>query len=356
MRPKKTPALLISKKTIEEKYRELCEGLGSTRIHYALKANPHRGLAKFLHELGIGFEIASTGELKLLLSLGVPPGKIISSNPMKDPSFIKLAYSHGIGDFAFDSYPELEKLSCCAPGSGVYVRLTVLNEGSEWPLSRKFGVETDIAAKLLVQARAMGLRPEGIAFHVGSQCTEPLTWIKAIEKSRALWELVKGQGITLNTLNIGGGFPIRYTKPVPPIADVAKTAINTIRRVFPEDINIVAEPGRSLVGEAGVLVTTVIAKATRNGQRWVYLDVGVFNGLMESIGGIKYSYTTERSGAISKCVLAGPSCDSFDVISDEVALPDLDIGDRVCITSAGAYTTAYASRFNGFPVPTTYLV
>jgi len=356
LRAKETPLLIMDRGVLEQSYDELRRELPDADIHYALKANPDRSLAEFLSVLGAGFEISSEGELDLLLKLGIPRNKIITSNPVKPPGFIKKAHSAGVNLFAFDSLSELKKLATDAPGSRVCLRLSVSNEGSEWPLSRKFGVETEQAIELLVQAEGMGLEPAGITFHVGSQCTNPDSWVKAIEKSRYVWEAVGRKGITLRVLNLGGGFPIRYTKPVPPAGDIASAIKNAVRSMFPEGVELLVEPGRVLVGEAGILVTTVIGKAERDGQKWLYLDVGVFNGLMESIGGIRYPMAAARNGATTPWVLAGPSCDSFDTIASDVILPELEIGDILYIMSAGAYTTAYASHFNGFPVPRTLLV
>lgn len=353
---KGTPALFIDKRAIEQKYQEFCSQFSGAKVCYALKANPHPGIVELLLGLGCGFEISSQGELEVLLQLGVSPQRIISSNPVKEEAFIRSAYASGISLFALDSSAEVEKLSRFAPGSKVYVRLSVSNEGSEWPLSRKFGVETEEAAQLLVQAKGEGLEPYGIAFHVGSQCTKAATWAKAIEKSKLVWELAAKKGIDLHLLNIGGGFPIKYTKPVPSIAEIAHVARESAAKAFPKDIELVIAPGRALVGEAGTLVATVIAKAVRASEKWLYLDVGVFNGLMESIGGIKYPIVATRGDKLTKWVLAGPSCDSFDVISNEAELPELEVGDRVYIMSAGAYTTAYASEFDGFPIPKIYFI
>ena len=351
-----TPVLVMSKGVVREKYMELYESFGTGNVYYALKANPHRDIVGVLKELGSGFEISSQGELELLLDSGISPENIISSNPLKPEAFIKSAYDNGIDLFTFDGHTEVEKLSRFAPRSKVCVRLSVSNEGSEWPLSNKFGVEVDQALELLTKAKGMGLRPTGITFHVGSQCTQPNTWIKAIEKSKALWVLARDRGVDLDTLNIGGGFPVEYTKPVCSISEIVRVVKDTVRAIFPRHMEVIVEPGRVLVGDAGILATKVIAKATRDEQQWLYLDVGVFNGLMESMGGIEYSLLVEKDGAMSKWVLAGPSCDSFDVISREAILPELEIGDKVYIMSAGAYTTAYASHFNGFPAPQTCFV
>ena len=359
-----TPTLIINKGTIRQKYQEFFDKFAGAKIYYALKANPHPEIVKLLQDCGCGFEISSQGELELLLGLKIPSGKIISGNPVKELSSIKLAHTRGVELFVFDSYAELEKLSQAASGSKVCVRLAVSNEGSEWPLSKKFGVEIEEAVELLVNAKELGLMPYGIAFHVGSQCTYAEAWAKAIEKSRVVWELAEDRGVRLHLLNVGGGFPIKYIKPVPSIAEIARVTMDSVRKNFPKDIELVVTPGRALVGEAGTLVTTVIAKAARDGEKWLYLNVGVFNGLMETIGGIKYPLataenhpkTSEGKDKISKWTLAGPSCDSFDVISTEVELPEMDIGDRIYIMSAGAYTTAYASQFDGFPIPRTYFV
>jgi len=351
-----TPALVMDKRVIRDKYREFCQEFSKARIYYALKANPHPGVVELLQEIGCYFEISSQGELELLLGMGVPIQTIISSNPVKDPAFIKSAYASGIDVFVFDSPAEVEKLSKLAPGSQVYVRLSVPNEGSEWPLSKKFGVEVEEAAGLLIQAQERGLKPQGIAFHVGSQCTRAATWAKAIQKSRAVWDLAASKGVELRALNIGGGFPIEYTRPVPSLAEIARVVEESVAKAFPDGIELLAAPGRALVGDSGILAATVIAKADRDGERWLYLDVGVFNGLMETVGGIRYSIRTSKGGQRGKWVLAGPSCDSFDVISSEAELPESGIGDRVYFMSAGAYTTAYASQFDGFPIPKVYFI
>ena len=356
LKTEQTPILVIDKRIIKQRYQEFCSEFSNAKVYFALKCNPHPGIVGLLNDIGCDFEISSQGELDLLLKLGVPVKRIISGNPVKNSTFIRAAHQSGIEDFAFDSIAEAEKLADLAPGSRVYVRLSVPNNGSEWPLSKKFGVEVEEAAELLVQAKKKGLNPCGITFHVGSQSTKASAWTTAIERSKAVWELVAEKGIELKLLNIGGGFPIEYTKPVPSIAEVAREINVSLSTAFPQGIGVALAPGRALVGEAGTLVTTVTAKADRATEKWLYLDVGVFNGLMETIGGIKYPMATAKGNVTRKWVLAGPSCDSFDVISTEAELPDLEIGDRIYIMSAGAYTTAYASEFDGFPIPRTHFI
>lgn len=353
---RRTPFLVIDTDLIQRKFEEFRAAFGQARLFYSLKANPHKRIVKLLLELGADFEISSQEELNLLLSQRVPSQQLISSNPVKTEGFIKAAYASGIEFLAFDSYAEVDKLARFAPGSKVYVRLSVSNKGSQWPLGKKFGVETEEAVKLLMEAMRRGLHPYGITFHVGSQCIEQATWLSALEKSREVWDSAESYGIKLRLLNIGGGFPIRYIKHVPSIMQIARAVEAMIEKMFPKNIEIFVEPGRAFVGEAGILVATVIGKAMRGRGKWLYLDVGVFNGLMESVGGIKYPMTVARDGTKSGWVVAGPSCDSFDVISTEVKLAEPEIGDRVYIMSAGAYTTAYASSFNGFCIPKTYVV
>jgi len=226
----------------------------------------------------------------------------------------------------------------------------------EWPLSKKFAVEMDDAEELLLFARKKGLNPVGITFHVGSQCTNIYNWNTALDKAKTLWDNMEKKGIKLSVLNIGGGYPIRYTKNVVDISSIEKNVNSLIYEKFPRDVRIFIEPGRAVIGDAGIFVSRVIGKARRADEDWLYIDVGVFNGLMESVGGIKYSYIVEGSRQVRKWTLAGPSCDSFDVIDKDIFLPEPEIGNRVLILSGGAYTISYASEFNGFPIPKTYLI
>lgn len=351
-----TPVLVMDRSLIREKFAEFRRHFPGDRICYALKCNPIQDIVELLQDSGCDFEISSLGELEQLLSLHVPSERIISGNPVKDPAFIRAAYASGIDVFAFDSVPEIEKIAALAPGARVYVRLAVSNEGSEWPLSRKFGVEAGPAADLLIRARDSGLDPQGITFHVGSQCLRPATWAEAIEKSRAVWDAASRQGLRLHALNVGGGFPAEYTRPVPSTAEIASVIKDSLNRHFPEPIEITVAPGRGLVADAGILAASVVARADRESEKWLYLDVGVFNGLMEAVGGMKYTVVADRAGEEMEFVLAGPSCDSFDVITHEARLPDIKVGDNVYILTAGAYTTAYASQFDGFPLPRVCMV
>lgn len=351
-----TPLLVMDADMIGEDLESFRSGFPGAGLFFALKANSDPAVANLFVRLGSGFEVGSEGTLRLLLDLGVPAARIISGNTLKTPEFLEHAYSIGVRRFTFDSYSEVNKMSRLAPDSEVYVRVAVSNNYSEWPLDKKFGIEEDKAADLLVAAREAGLRPTGVAFHPGSQCINTAGWAEGLIQCRRVWDQAASKGIRLSSLNLGGGFPTEYTRPVPSVADIAGEVYRSLNTLFPEGVDLILEPGRGLVGEAGVMVTSVVARATREGQQWLYLDAGIFNGFMESVGGIRYQMCAERSGPPIKYTVAGPSCDSMDVFSGEVQLPELEIGDRVYIMSAGAYTTAYASHFDGIPVPEVLLV
>lgn len=350
------PYLLIDKAKLKQKVRSIGKNIRNSKVFYAVKANPDIEILKLVKSLGIGFEIASEGELNILSSLGVGKEMIISSNPIKSFRFLRMASDCGVSYFAFDSEDEIEKLREYSPNCNVYVRLSVPNEGSEWPLSKKFAVELDEAEELLMFAKKRKLNPVGITFHVGSQCTNIYNWNAALDKAKILWDRAEERGIRLSMLNIGGGYPIRYTKNVVNITTIEKNVGKLIYEKFPKNTKIFIEPGRAVVGDAGIFVSKVIGKAKRADEDWLYIDVGVFNGLMESVGGIKYSYIVEGSRQVKKWTLAGPSCDSFDVIDKDIFLPEPRVGNILLILSSGAYTISYASEFNGFSIPKTILI
>ncbi len=353
---KPTPVLVMDTEIIAQDFQSFRSNFPKAGLFYALKANSDPAVARFFNALGSGFEVGSEGALRLVLDLGVPAHRIISGNPLKTPEFLRHAYSIGVRKFTLDSYSEIEKMAVTAPGSEVYVRIAVSNNYSEWPLDKKFGIEEEKAADMLDAARTAGLLPTGIAFHPGSQCVSTAGWEEGLLQCKRVWDEAASKDIILTSLNLGGGFPSEYLRPVPALGEIARVIDSTMGRLFPNDTELLLEPGRGLVGEAGVLVTSVIAKAERAGHKWVYLDAGVFNGLMESIGGIRYPLWVSSQGITAKNTVAGPSCDSMDVLPGEFDLPELEIGDRVYIMSAGAYTIAYASRFDGIALPKVVLV
>lgn len=358
-----TPALLLDREHIEKRMEVIGSNISNSRVFYAVKANPSPLVIELLAKMGAGFEIASDGELDLCVKAGVEPERIITSNPIKTFKFLKAAAKYGVRYYAFDSMEEVDKIARFVPGASVYVRLSVPNEGSEWPLSKKFGVEVEEAVDLVTYAGQKGLDPCGITFHVGSQCTNIYNWDNAIYKARILWDICSKQGIKFRMIDIGGGYPVSYTKNVVGIEEIEKNIDKLIKDNFPsgEDVpEIFLEPGRAVVGDAGMYVTSVIGKSKRADEHWLHIDVGVFNGLMESIGGIKYSYIVEdnRQARVARkhWTIAGPSCDSMDVIDQSVELPEPSVGDLILILSCGAYTLSYASEFNGFAMPETYLI
>ncbi len=354
-----TPCLIIDGDKVRRNASVIGSNIKECKVFYAVKANPDLEILRILNNEGIGFEIASGGELQLLSELGVEPDRIISSNPVKTFNFLRYAGQYGVNRFSFDSYDEIDKIAEFIPGAKVYVRLAVPNDGSEWPLTNKFGVELDDALALLLTAQKKGLVSEGVTFHVGSQCTNLYNWNIALDKAKLLWSMSETAGIKLNLLNLGGGYPIKYTKSVLSIQKIERHINVLLKDRFPDTKHIHLEPGRAMIGDAGIIVSRVTGKAKRGDENWLYIDIGVFNGLMESVGGIRYSYIFEARNIEGKkrgWTLAGPSCDSFDVIDKNLISVEPRVGDLVLILSGGAYTTSYASKFNGFSLPKTIVI
>ena len=355
----KTPFLLFDRHILREKAAEFAAFQPRIKTFYSAKANSTPKLLEYLGVLGLGFEVSSIEELRRVLSVRQSTADVSTSNPIKPPEFIDYAYRNGIDEFVIDSVEELYKVASIAPSSKILVRLSVDNTESGWPLDKKFGVSTEEAIELLILSQDKGLHPLGLTFHVGSQCTGYSSWGKAMSEAAFVWKNVASKGITLEVLNVGGGFPAHHIPDVPTAKQLLETIASHATELFAPPITLRVEPGRGLVGDAGWLVTSVIGKAVREGRDWLYLDVGIFNGLMEAVGGIEYQFdglNSPRGNHRREWVLAGPTCDSFDVISRKIVLPDLAVGDRLTIFPAGAYTTCYASRFNGVSIPRTHLV
>jgi ornithine decarboxylase len=353
-----TPVLVLDLDRIGQAYDELRAALPGAAIHYAMKCNPADRVLGYLADRGCRFEIASAGELDDLIGLGIEPNSVIFSNPVKPWRHVRAAYRAGVRRFALDSRSELDKIAEHAPGSSVYVRISAPVGASEVPSEGKFGVDLAEAEALMTVAVERGLRPYGIAFHVGSQMTDPGAWETAIRASGVLMRRLEAVGIRLAILDIGGGFPVPYAgPPVPPVGEIGAVVMAAMERELPYPVDLVAEPGRYLAAEAGVLVTEVIGTARRAGKEWLHLDVGAFNGMMESLETrnqlILPLGDSLGSAGRQRYHLTGPTCDSQDTLFYDVELSaGLTAGDRVHLYCAGAYTTSYASTFNGFPVPT----
>jgi ornithine decarboxylase len=365
-----TPYIVINLQTIEANYERLRKLFPYSQIYYAVKANPESAVVSLLAELGSNFDIASRPELDMVLSLGVSPDRISYGNTIKKVKDITYFYERGVRMFATDSKEDLKNIASAAPGSRIYVRILVENSTTaDWPLSRKFGCHPDMAYDLLVLARDSGLNSYGISFHVGSQQRDIGQWDDAIAKTKYLFSsLEEEENIRLAMINMGGGFPTAYTQPTNDLSEYAAE----IHRYLTDDFGdafpqIVLEPGRSLVGNSGILVSEVILVSRKNNtalNRWIYLDTGRFNGLIETLDeSIKYPIITSKDipgGKEAEAIIAGPTCDSMDILYEDYKyrLPvDLKIGDRFYFLSTGAYTASYASvGFNGFYPIKTYVM
>jgi ornithine decarboxylase len=354
-----SPCLVVDVELVEQNYLDLMRAMPEASIFYAVKANPADEILARLATLGSNFDTASIGEIEMCLRHGVAPHRISFGNTIKKQRDIAAAYDLGVRLYAFDSVEELHKIAESAPGSKVFCRILVDCDGAEWPLSRKFGCEIPMAVNLLAQAKELGLDPYGISFHVGSQQTQLEQFDKAIVQSRELFAALAARGIQLRMINVGGGFPSRYNREVPVIEAYAKAIRASIGKHFPKQhLDIIVEPGRYVVGDAGVIQCEVVLVSNKGGaddRRWVYLDIGKFHGLVETMDeAIKYRILTPHDGGpVVSSILAGPTCDSADILYEKADYPlpvALKAGDRILILSTGAYTTTYSSiAFNGMP-------
>jgi ornithine decarboxylase len=337
-----------------------------TRIFYAVKANPAPEVLKLLADLGSCFDTASVAEVEMALNAGATPDRISYGNTIKKERDIATAHQLGISLFAVDCEGEVEKVARAAPGARVFCRILADGEGAEWPLSRKFGCEPSMAVDVLLRAHALGLQAYGISFHVGSQQTRLGAWDSALAEAKSIFDQMSAHGITLSMVNLGGGFPTAYLKPVPGTDSYANAIHNSLAKHFGNAIpETIIEPGRGMVGNAGVIKAEVVLiskKHANDNQRWVYLDIGKFGGLAETMDeAIRYPITTERDDAEkSPCIIAGPTCDSADVLYEKKPydLPvTLCVGDEVLIGATGAYTTTYSAvAFNGFKPLQAYII
>ncbi|MBZ0289626.1 MAG: type III PLP-dependent enzyme [Anaerolineae bacterium] len=353
-----TPNLILDFDLIDQTYDRFINAFPSGDVYYAVKANASMDILRLVVEKGGGLEIASVAELDRALDCGAAAHEIICSNPIKNPFFLEQMHYYGVYAMVVDSTYEIDKVAQYAPGSRVYVRLAVDNTGSVLPLAGKFGVSGDEALALFDLARDRGLEPIGLSFHVGSQCLAVGNWANAIAACGEIWREAEARGHHFHFLDIGGGFPAgHYHNPtIPTVEAVGEVVMAAIAQHIPacDDLMLVMEPGRGLVGESGRLLASVVGMAERGGKLWAYLDAGVFNGLMETYEGfppVVRLLTDDDDRPLVPTTLAGPSCDSCDVIVRDLELPTLRIGDRLVFYDAGAYTNEYAVPFNGFPIP-----
>ncbi len=348
------PTLVVDLDAVAERYRALARGLAGAHIHYAVKANPHPAVVARLARAGARFDAASRAEIELCLGAGAAPAEISFGNTVKRGADIAWAHGLGIDLFAADAEEEIAKIAAHAPGARVCLRLLVEHSEADWPLTRKFGCAPEEAVRLMGLAWNLGLRPAGVSFHVGSQTREAAMWQPALDTAAAVWREAHAAGFALEVLNIGGGFPAAYELAVGDAEAYARTVMAEVRARFGEAPwpSPAAASWRTAIAAEVLLVAR---KRPSDIARWVYLDVGKFSGLAETMDeAIRYRIETSADGGeTGPCVLAGPSCDSADVLYERrpVQLPlALKAGDRVRILAAGAYTASYASvGFNGFP-------
>jgi ornithine decarboxylase len=358
------PCLVVDLDVVRDNYNAFAKALPDTRVFYAVKANPAPEVLSLLIRLGSCFDTASLAEIEMVLAAGCAPDRISYGNTIKKERDIARAFALGIRLYAVDCQPEVEKIGRAAPGSRVFCRILCDGAGAEWPLSRKFGCEPAMAVDVLEHALKLGLEPYGVSFHVGSQQRNQHAWDRALASAAAVFKECGERGMNLSMVNLGGGFPTKYLKNVPTVKTYGNAIFRSLRKHFGNRIpETIIEPGRGMVGNAGVIETEVVLvskKSEEDDVRWVYLDIGKFGGLAETMDeSIRYPIKTPRDGAdTSPCVLAGPTCDSADVMYQKqpYQLPvSLEIGDKVLIEGTGAYTATYSSvAFNGFSPLKTY--
>ena len=358
------PCLVVDLDVVRENYKTFAHALPDSRVFYAVKANPAPELLKLLVALGSCFDTASVAEVEMALTAGAKPDRISFGNTIKKERDIARAFGLGVRLFAVDCKPEVEKVARAAPGARVFCRILFSCAGAEWPLSRKFGCDPEMAVDVLEHAHRLGLEAYGVSFHVGSQQRRTQAWDEALKSASMVFRACAERGINLSMVNLGGGFPTKYHKEIPSVQAYARSIFRALRKHFGNQIpETIIEPGRGMVGNAGVIETEVVLvskKSESDDVRWVYLDIGKFGGLAETMDeAIRYPIRTPHDGdPVGPFVIAGQTCDSADVLYErkQYDLPvSLEIGDKVLIEGTGAYTATYSAvAFNGFAPLQTY--
>ena len=360
------PCLVVDLDVVRDNYHTFERALPDSRVFYAVKANPDPAVLNLLAQLGSCFDCASVVEIEQVLATGATAERISFGNTIKKERDIARAYQLGIRLFAVDCEAEVEKIARAAPGSKVFCRMLCDGAGAEWPLSRKFGCDVAMVPRVLEQARRLGLVPYGLSFHVGSQQRNPHMWDGALKDASSIFRELAERGINLQMVNLGGGFPTKYLKSIPAVKAYGRSIFDSLRKHFGNRIpETIIEPGRGMVGNAGVIEAEVVLisrKSDDDRVKWVYLDIGKFGGLAETMDEmIRYPIRTAYDAdAKEPCVIAGPTCDSVDVLYERepYLLPvSLEIGAKVLIEGTGAYTTTYScAGFNGFPPLKSYVI
>jgi ornithine decarboxylase len=360
------PCVVIDLDVVRDNYHAFARSMPDTRVFYAVKANPAPEILSALAELGSSFDCASPAEIEMALAAGATPDRISYGNTIKKERDIARAFQLGVRLFAVDCEEEVGKIARVAKGVKVFCRILCDGAGAEWPLSRKFGCDPEMAIDVLEHAHRVGLEAYGVSFHVGSQQGNVEAWNGALASASMVFRTLAERGIQLRMVNLGGGFPAKYLKEMPAVNAYSMAIGNALRRHFGNRLpETIIEPGRGMVGDAGILKSEVVLisrKSADDPLRWVYLDIGKFGGLAETMDeSIRYPIRTPRDGApMAPCVIAGPTCDSADVLYEKTPydLPvSLSIGDEVLFEGTGAYTTTYSAvAFNGFPPLKSYVI
>ncbi len=349
-----SPLLLLSTETVRNQYRTLQAALPGVQLHYALKPLPHPAVVKAIKDEGGWFDLATNGEVGVVQACGIEPHRCIHTHPIKRDQDIRGALDYGCTTFVFDNPYELPKFLPYKDRVNLLMRLSFRNKEAQCDLSLKFGVMPAEALALLRQAHGMGLKVRGLSFHAGSQLMNNFKYVEAINACRQLFNLAALEGIKLDTLDIGGGFPAAYTEAVMPINYYCHPISKELERLFP-GVRLIAEPGRFIAAPSMTLVASVMGKAERQGRMWYYLD----DGLYGSYSGKLYDHAEYQFSPLSKLegvtaperlsVVSGPTCDSIDVSYNDIMLPEMECGDLVVSPTMGAYTAATATDFNFFP-------
>jgi ornithine decarboxylase len=344
------PVLVMSRQRLRANVRRFMAAMPRVRPHFAVKANPDKEILRIFQDEGTCFEIASIAELDAMVTLGADMETVFYSNPIKSPQSIKHAADHGVIWYCVDTHEEVEKIAMINPQAKLYLRIAVSNEGSSWPLAGKFGAGPAAVEAIIAAAKQFNMQICGVTFHVGSQCCNIDNWVAGIRASKQLFAKLISHGFMPQLLNLGGGYPLQFNGDEPLIEQIGE-AINRELEDIPESIQVMAEPGRYLVGSAGCLVSQIVGVASRDDARWIYLDTGVYGGLMELTMDFPLSLVSERTGDLGLWTLAGPTCDSIDVMGRHQLPTNSAAGDFVYMPNLGAYCTTCACDFNGFPAP-----
>lgn len=346
-----TPLLVVDCETIRRQYRRLAAALPGVDLHYALKPLPCAEVVATLRSLGAGFDVATTGEIALVRSQRVAAGRCIHTHPIKHDRDIAAALRFGIRRFVVDNPDEIAKFVRYRRRAELLIRVSFRSPTAVVDLSRKFGCEPAAVRPMLALASSLGLRVRGLSFHVGSQVADPSKYVEAIDACREIMVQARHDGAApLDVLDIGGGFPISYGGRAQPIRQFCRPIRRELASL-PPGTRVIAEPGRFIAGPAGTCVAAVIGRARRERRWWYYLDDGMYG----SFSGQLYDHalypldSLDRRGPRHPSVLAGPTCDSIDVIREDIPLPKLQIGDLLVGRMMGAYTSATATDFNFIP-------